>query len=301
MGMLCGRRFYEKAISVGSAGFMNWNDVLAVVVSYNGLHDIRQTVEALRRQVGHVHIVDNGSDAESLGLLESLEREPGITVEHLGQNRGVGYALNRGVERARKLGCSWLLTMDQDSVVDSSMLEAYRAAVELDPEMVCAAPGITTRKRKIDATGGIVNSAITSGNLVQVKVFNEIGMYDEGFFVDCIDFDFCLRLRRAGYLIHKVPGALMQHQLGEITNVPHWVRNYYALHSPTRRYYMMRNFLYLAERYLFEYPGFIAKLGLAHLLLLVLVLFFDRKPLESYRAIARGLRDYAERKKGQYV
>jgi hypothetical protein len=67
---------------------MNSKDVLAVVVSYNGLQKTRQTVDALRTQVGHVHIVDNGSDAESLGVLESLEREPGVTVERLGGQRG---------------------------------------------------------------------------------------------------------------------------------------------------------------------------------------------------------------------
>src|SRR5215472_15200162 len=152
---------------------MNSRDVLAVVVSYNGSHNIRQTVDALRKQVGHVHIVDNGSKAESLSVLETLEREPGIAVEHLGRNRGIGYALNRGVERARELGCEWLLTMDQDSVVDSSMIEAYRAAIEQNPRAVCVAPRITTRMRKRDATGGEISYAITSGNLVRVSVFDQ--------------------------------------------------------------------------------------------------------------------------------
>src|SRR5437660_8825208 len=99
-------------------GFVNSQDVLAVVVSYNGLQKTRQTVEALRGQAGHIHIVDNGSDEESLGVLEPLEREPDITVERLGENRGIGYALNRGVQRAQEMGCKWLLTMDQDSVVN---------------------------------------------------------------------------------------------------------------------------------------------------------------------------------------
>ena len=176
---------------------MNSKDVLAVVVSYNGLQKTKQTVDALRRQVGHVHIVDNGSDTESLGVLESLEREPGITVERLGENRGVGYALNRGVQRARQMGCTWLLTMDQDSVVDGSLIEAYRVAVEQDPGRVCLAPRITTSSRRKDAVGGVIRYAITSGNLIRVSLFDQIGLYDEGFFVDCIDFDFCLRLRRA--------------------------------------------------------------------------------------------------------
>jgi rhamnosyltransferase len=280
---------------------MNSKDVLAVVVSYNGLQKTWQTVDALRRQVGHVHIVDNGSDAESLFVIESMEREPGITVERLGKNRGVGYALNRGVHRALQLGFTWLLTMDQDSVVDGSMIEAYRVAIEEDPERVCLAPRITTGSRKRDEAGGVISYAITSGNLVRVSVLDRIGLYDEGFFVDCIDFDFCLRLRHAGYAVHRVPAALMQHQLGDTVDLPHAVRKYYARHSPVRRYYMYRNFMYMAERYLFKFPGFIVKLGLAQMLLLLLISFQDSKPLASYRAILRGMWDYAQRREGPYV
>jgi len=280
---------------------MNLKDVLAVVVSYNGSQNITQTVDALRRQVGHVHIVDNGSDAESLALLESLEREPGITLELLKENRGVGYALNRGVQRARQMGCTWLLTMDQDSVVDGSLIAAYQAALEQDPGMTCLTPRITMRSRKKDVVGGVISYAITSGSLVRVNLFDQIGLYDEGFFVDCIDFDFCLRLRRAGFAIHRVPAALMHHQLGDPLNLPQAFRRYYARHSPVRRYYMTRNFMYLAERYLFQFPGFIAKLALSHTLLLLLVGFLDPSPLASYRAVARGMWDYVARKDGPYM
>ena len=280
---------------------MNSQDGRAVVVSYNGLQKTRQSVKALRRQVGHIHIVDNGSDAESLGVLGSLEREPDITVERLGENRGVGYALNLGVQRARQRGCAWLLTMDQDSVVDGSFIAAYQAALQEVPELVCLAPRITTRSRKKDAAGGEITYAITSGNLVCVSVFDQIGLYDEGFFIDCIDFDFCLRLRRAGYAVHRVPAAMMQHQLGDSVDLPKAFREYYALHSPVRRYYMYRNYMYMAERYLFKFPGFIVKLGIAQMLLLLLIGFLDSRPLPSYRAIVRGMWDYALRRQGPYV
>jgi len=280
---------------------MNSKEVLAVVVSYNGSEKIIGAVDALRGQVGHIHIVDNGSDAESLRVLKSLERNPGITVEYLEENRGVGYALNRGVQRAQQTGYAWLLTMDQDSVVDGSFIAAYQAALEQEPGLVSLAPRITGRTRKKDAAGGVIQYAITSGNLVRLCVFDRIGTYDESFFVDCIDFDFCLRLQRAGFPIYRAPAALMQHQLGDTTDVPGAVRKYYAQHSPIRRYYMYRNFLYLAERHLPQFPGFVAKLALSQMLLLVFIGFLDPSPFASYRAIARGIWDYAMRKSGLYV
>jgi len=280
---------------------MRAEDVLAVVVSYNGLHQTRQTVDALRGQVGHVVIVDNGSLPESLAVLQSLEREAGTTVERLGKNYGVGYALNLGVRRAKEMGYSWLLTMDQDSVVDRSMIQAYEAAIERDPEVVCLSPCVIKNGRKEEAANGVVGYAITSGNLVRVSLFDQVGLYDEGFFVDCIDFDFSLRLRRAGYAIQRVSNAFMQHQLGEVREVPSFVNRYYAEHSPIRRYYMSRNFMYMMERYLFCFPAFILKLAISHVLLLVLIAVYDPTPLKSYRAIAKGIWDYLARRDGIYL
>ena len=136
---------------------------------------------------------------------------------------------------------------------------------------------------------------------MRVSLFDEIGLYDEGFFIDCIDFDFSLRLRRAGYSLYRVPDAVMRHQLGEAVNVPGLLRGYYALHSPTRRYYMYRNFMYMVERYWRDFPMFIGKLTLTQILLTLLIGFLDPRPLESYRAIVRGIRDYLARRDGPYV
>jgi len=274
-------------------------DVLAVVVSYDGLQQTVRGVEALRGQVGHVYIVDNGSQAPSLALLEALEQDGYVTVARLGENLGVGHALNLGVRQARDKGFGWLLTMDQDSVVDRGLLAAYEAAIRADARQVCLAPTrIKQGEAPKNAAGREVRYAVTSGNLVAVGVFDEIGPYDEGFFIDCIDFDFCLRLRRAGHTIFRAAGALMQHTLGDGVDVPEPVRKFYARHPPIRRYYMYRNYLYLMERYLLAFPGFILKLGLLHVVLLPLMAFHDTQPVASYRAVGRGILDYLRRRTG---
>ena len=258
---------------------MTPNDVLAVVVSYNGGDTIAPTVSALRAQGLGVHVVDNGSDTP---------------------HRAVGYALNRGVARARGLGVTWLLTMDQDSIVDGDLLAAYARAVHRSPDAVCLAPTIAGSRHTDSDHDAAMAYAITSGSIVRMSAFDDIGAYDEGLFIDCIDFDFSLRLRRRGYAIHRVHDARMRHHLGEAVSVPSFVRRVYALHSPARRYYMYRNYLYMMERYLLRFPKFIVKLGALQLLLLPLIAFFDRSPAASFRAIARGVADYARRRQGPY-
>ena len=279
---------------------MKADDVLAVVVSYNGLGRIAQTVDALLGQVGGVHIVDNGSGAESLAILKSLEQQPRVTVEYLGVNRGVGHAMNLGVRRARQAGCTWLLTMDQDTLVDGSLVRAYGAAIDRKPDLVCLTARISgaTRGR---AEGGILAYAITSGNLVRVRLFDEIGLYDEGFFVDMVDFDFSLRLRKAGHAVQHVPDAVMHHHVGDVAPRGGVLRRFYTQHSPVRRYYQYRNFLYLVERYALRFPAFIAKLSVAQMIHLLLIGIHDPKPLSSYRAVACGVRDYLVRRQGPRV
>ncbi len=279
---------------------MTADDVLAVVVSYNGEAEIGETVRALLAVVPQVHIVDNGSSVSSLAALAELERERGVSVERLGQNRGLAHALNRGVMQTRSRGLSWLLTMDQDSLVDPGLMKAYIAAVNADPSLVSLAPMVGSATRKVESGGGSVSYAITSGNLVRVDLFDRVGLFAEELFIDCLDFDFSLRVRRAGYRIVRVPGASMSHRLGETIELPRFIRPFYARHSARRRYYMYRNYLYLAERHIIRFPGFILKLGILQAVMLPLILIYDSAPLASLGAILRGVCDYLLRVTGPY-
>jgi rhamnosyltransferase len=273
-------------------------EILAVVVSFNGVATLRQTVEALRPQVGEVCIVDNGSDAATAELLGQLEALPGVSVIRLGKNFGVAHALNVGTRRARETGRTWLLTMDQDSVVDAGMIAAFQAGLAAEPGMVSLAPAIAGAAAAPDGPVEVVGYAITSGNLVRVSVVEEVGGYDESFFIDSVDFDFSLRVRRAGYRIRRVPSAVMHHQLGEQRDVPSLLRRVYSEHSPRRRYYISRNFLYMAQRHLGRFPLFICKLTLAHLAQLAVVGFLDPRPLASYTATLRGIGDFLRQRGG---
>jgi rhamnosyltransferase len=182
------------------------------------------------------------------------------------------------------------------------MVDALLRAAAEDPTRLSLCPLITAPNgRKPESAGGVVAYAITSGNLLSLRVFDDVGPFNEEFFIDCIDFDFCLRLRRAGHFVYRVGQASMQHALGEEARVPSPFRRFYARHPPARRYYMTRNYLYLAERHLLDFPGFVLKLGISQLILGVLVAFLDLHPLASYRAMGRGVLDYLAHRTGERV
>lgn len=276
-------------------------DVFAVVVSYCGHDKIAKTIEALVPQVGLVYVVDNGSDALTLHVLREMQARRLISLNELGSNRGLGHALNIGARKANELRFSWLLTMDQDSVPAPDMVAAMLALASRSAAR-CISPNLIVHgERSGRLRGGTVGYAITSGNLVHLDVWRRAGPYNEDFFIDCIDFDFSLRARRCGFPIHKEPAAILHHELGQRTEIPAFVRRHYTQHSPMRRYYMFRNFLYLAQLHVLREPRFIGKLFLSHILLFVLLLAYEPQLKKNLTYISRGLLDFFRGKRGAYV
>lgn len=267
------------------------------------MNDLLQTVRALRNKVGHTHIVDNASSSKTLEILKQLEQESCVSITYLNQNLGIGNALNIGVNKGVEMGYNWLLTMDQDSIVSGTMVEEFCKAINLNNKLSCLTPAISIFANENTFNNSrnkenIVNYAITSGNLVKLEIFETIGLYNEMLFIDCVDFDFSLRLRIAGFTINLVPNAKLFHQLGEKHSVPKIFSWFYTLHSPIRRYYMFRNWGYIFQKYFTKFPVFIIRGTIIHFLLLLIIPFYDRKPRESLTFIYYGIRDYFKKQYG---
>lgn len=275
--------------------------VVAIIVSFNGGEKTLRTIGALLPQVDYIHVVDNGSEFLSLKFLDNIKPNQRISITKLKVNKGIGAALNEGVSKAKQLGYSWILTMDQDSLAAPDMVACMINAAEKNDGMRCLSPNLTIHGEVVSSLkSGSVSYAITSGNLVNIEIYNQIGNYNEDLFIDCVDFDFSLRLRKAGFGIFKVSDAFLYHELGEKNNLPRLFKSYYTQHSPLRRYYMFRNFLYMVEKYLLFDFKFISKLFISHLILFTLLIFYDPKPWASIRMIFYGIMDYFSNKVGAF-
>ena len=266
--------------------------VLAVVVSFNGQSKTVETVRALMGQVDHVHVVDNASGEGSWNHLQTLRHLPALSIERLPRNEGIGRALNIGLAKARELGCGWLLTMDQDSLAEPSMVGAYRRAIERHTDVACLTPNVYRNGIERRLPDARVAFAISSGNLIRLDVFTRVGDFDEELFIDGVDLDFSLRARGAGYSILRVGDAVLRHELGDQHRVRGLLSRFYLAHSPLRHYYMYRNHLYLMRRYWSRFPLFIAKLTLFQIGHLLAILVYERDRTSSMRFIRLGVGDF---------
>jgi rhamnosyltransferase len=231
-----------------------------------------------------------------------MEGHADISIQFLEHNFGIGFALNRAIRFANEQGYRWLLTMDQDSLIHSAMLEEFQAAVLRNPAWACLTPTLVFAGR--EDYGGCdeaVGYAITSGNLVRMDVFEKIGLYDEAMFVDQLDFDFSLRVRKAGFGIYRVAKAALYHQLGDADVPQTFLGSFHTFHSPLRRYYSYRNYLLLSKRHVRDFPGFIVKLALVHLLQLATIAIYGHDRGRSFIFIWRGVVDFFRSRTGPYI
>ena len=204
-------------------------------------------------------VVDNGSSESHLAMLRGGRSEFDFELLENGCNLGIAVALNIGVSEARAKASPWVALFDQDSRVESGFIDSMLATFEnaRDPSLVGVVcplyqdtnTGVTFPIQRSKA--GEVLSAMTSGSLIPMKLFDQVGAFNEALFIDYVDIEFCLRCRRAGYSIVQSPQAVLYHSLGRITRhriLGRWFAS--TNHSAARRYYITRNRLWVLGQFL---------------------------------------------------
>jgi rhamnosyltransferase len=235
--------------------------ICGIVVTFYPSPGLVESLAAIRGQIDHLLIVDNGSDEEGAQLLTRLQSE-GVSVIRNPENLGIATALNIGVNWARSNGYNWVLTLDQDTICEpdmvAKMLKVYWALDEREKVAILApihydreANYISAELRNLKGDVSDRDYVMTSGNLIPISVFDKIGPYDDDFFIEYVDHDFCLRAKRRGLRILLVREAKMAHRLGDMRM--HTFGSLFSFFShnyhPVRRYYRGRNRIVLYRRY----------------------------------------------------
>ena len=284
-------------------------NIAAVIITYNTGNEFSKNVLSLKKHVGEVIVVDNGSNKETLTMLRGLKEE--ITLIELNENKGIAYALNRGIEYAVNNDFQWVLTLDHDSTVSdsmiSNMLSVYNSIDESEKEKIVMLTPKHVEEKQMDVVSKsqenkweYVLTEITSGALTKADFYkNEL--YDEKLFIDLVDHDYCLRINSMGYKIIRVNSAILIHNLGEsiqkkilgITVTP-------TNHSALRRYYMSRNRKYIWNKYRGTFKEWVIKDKIRSLNEIVKIIAFEDEKLNKLKMIKLGLKDYKDKKWGCY-
>ena len=228
----------------------------AVVVTYFPDDAVVANLRALQPQVDRLVIVDNTGPHGSRSRLDAFRGVRDLTVILNDENRGLAAALNQGLAVALDEGADWIATFDQDSRAPDGYCRDLLAGLAACPEPTrigMLAPiyqdhGLGFRYSPAVSLEGDarrvapVTVAITSGNLLRADAVRAVGGFRDDFIIDCVDFEYCLRLRRGGWMIYEIRDVVLDHAQGNYTKRMLLGRSLSVNdYPPLRRYYQTRN------------------------------------------------------------
>lgn len=233
-------------------------NIFAIVVTYHPDGDLYKRIESIRNQVDRVLIIDNNSSKDCLKMISRISKDLDVDVIKNKSNLGVAEALNQGFGFVKILNknYSWILTLDQDSSCYPNLISDLSLAFQQCPfknEI-----GIIGTNYKEKTTGRIlhkktkenedweeVENLPTSGSLTSYDTFCNVGEFRKDLFIDYVDTEYCMRVRKSGYRVVISSKIGMTHPLGYYRNskLHNWLKGTPMVtnYAPIRHYYWTRN------------------------------------------------------------
>ncbi|MDR0988993.1 MAG: glycosyl transferase family 2 [Prevotellaceae bacterium] len=222
-----------------------------------------------------------------------------ITWDNTQHNVGIGRALNEAIAVARRRGCTHLLTLDQDSRFADGELTRYLQAIAArdDRESAIFSTNYYLASQQnsyYPVTHSVerVATAMTSGSVYPLALFDALGLFRGELFVWGIDMEFSWRAARQGIPTLCFRDVLLEHNLGYQRRKHRLLgREVFPNEYPSdRTYYNVRNGILLHRLYPAELP-LCPHLRYHLYKRIVFVLLYEKQKAAKLRALYQGWRD----------
>ena len=304
--------------------------VCSVIVTYNPKMDLLQgVISAALKQCGLTVIYDNSPKIDSYNsieyLIETLQYHKTIEIGeavsyHSDQNSGLPKAYNWAANLAEQKGYKFLLILDQDSLLSNNTVNTLVAAYDMISQsaMVGALSAANVeetgqtddfllgfyKKAGFESMDGIreIFFAWNSGMMVPLKTINDISGFNESYFLDCADLDFCFRIHEDKKRIFQLREAIITHELHQLEEV-----NLFGIHmklrllQPFRFYYLGRDGLKIARDHYEGHPKLVLfiLLMICHDIMHFVLFSRGRQKLNGVYFFSKGIVDYFRKRTGE--
>ncbi len=275
--------------------------VAGVTVIYNPKEDINDCIRTYINDIDKLFVVDNSNRDNNSLILKDKK------IEYIPNNKnlGIAKALNIAASKAYEEKYDYILTMDQDSKFEKDNLKkliAFTEKCDINKTGIVSPWHITkelNKKPKDDVEEVI--EVMTSGNLVNLKLWKKIKGWKDYFFIDNVDIEYCMNLNKHGFKVIRYNKVSLTHNLGNITKRKLlWKTVTCTNHNYIRQYYMIRNLYYLSDLYKNDYPQNIEKMKRGALGRFKNILIFEKDKYRKIRNMYRGYKDYKKKVQGEY-
>ena len=180
-----------------------------------------------------------------------------IVLKKYKENKGLAYPDNQILNEIYG-NYKFLLLMDQDSSFYNNNFIKYKNLInDLQWENILALGcNLVNFNYNIDNDHvkifvKQVDRLINSGTIINVDLAKKIGGWNEDLFIDEVDFDFCYRgILRKNKLLQTNNAVCLRHSVGKPLKKRFIFKTYESMnHNYIRKYYIMRNRLYVWKRY----------------------------------------------------
>ncbi len=249
-----------------------------VVVNYQGIRDTLLCLDSLKKieEKSTVAVVNVESEDEE----ELLKKHPLKVEVFASDNRGFSAANNLGIKRLIEQGCSTIVLLNNDTVVDANFLKPLLRRLD-EPQVGMVSPLIyfakgreyhyesykdSERGKVVWYAGGVLDmdnvlawhwgvNEVDHGQFsnftetdfatgcclaIRADVIEKIGLLDEKFFLYMEDVDWSVRAKKAGYKIGCEPRSIIWHVNAGSTG---------GSGSEIQQYYQTKSRLLIAKKY----------------------------------------------------
>ncbi|MFT4147286.1 MAG: glycosyltransferase [Micrococcaceae bacterium] len=283
-------------------------NVAAVVACFNPDEGLKTLVQALLDAAVDVYLVNDGGTSFAQEY-QDLPTDKVFILDNK-TNKGIAHVLNQGIKEAQKhQKYDAFFTFDQDSLIPeefvASMVKTLNNAYEKGNSkvgMVIPTSYARVANKTFEDEYGcncINNEPIQSGLLIPQTTFEDLGYFEEAYFIDMVDTEFYLRCKSKGYACLVANDAHLEHKLGKRYTPQIFGKERYLngklvqvwFHDPYRQYYIVRNRILLRKKYAKEFPQWFAKNLQAELKQNLIIMSLGPNKKKTLLAVRRGIKD----------
>lgn len=230
---------------------MSDTNMAVAITLYHPDEKIAENILRISSYFETIYLFDNTESKTKTDKMRNLLHKKGIKYATKNKNTGLAYALNVCCHAAYKAGYQWIMLLDQDSVITKDTLDEMKDFIEHwdSKRLGIVAPRIEDYGLRCVKSKGAKEKTqvITSGMILKLEAFKNIGGFLNDLFLYYVDFEYCYRLRKKGYIILQNQGAILYHnQYDKEKSI-----NGYKIdkNTPLRHYYHAKGYYYIIEHY----------------------------------------------------
>jgi GT2 family glycosyltransferase len=213
-----------------------------LIVTYNSSETIKECLHSLDNQAFkdfELIIVDNNSKDDTLQIIESIKSYLHFPIKTIYKKENLGFAGGNNLAlKYISQNCRYVGLLNPDAKADTQWLQKLVKEMEADKEIgVCASKILTYDGKYIDSAGIGMPATLKGFNrgegkdikqynfmeyvfgacgcaaIYRKQLLDEIGFFDEDFFLIHEDVDICFRAHLAGWKVLFVPESKVYHKV----------------------------------------------------------------------------------------